>query len=60
MTAAKDKPKIGIVGGAMAQAMAAMLGRLPGELSVWSRKAKSAANVKAVAKGIKVKKTLGI
>ena len=36
-----------------------MLGRLPGELSVWSRKAKSAANVKAVAKGIKVKKTLG-
>ena len=60
MTAAKDKPKIGIVGGGrLAQAMAAMLGRLPGELSVWSRKAKSAANVKAVAKGIKVKKTLG-
>ena len=60
MTAVTDKPKIGIIGGGrLAQAMAAMLGRLPGELSVWSRKAKSAANVKAVVKGIKVKKTLG-
>ena len=54
MTAATDKPKIGIIGGGrLAQAMASMLGRLPGELSVWSRKAKSAANVKAVAKASK-------
>lgn len=60
MSQAKQIPKIGIVGGGrLAQAMAAMLGRLPGELSVWSRKPKSAANVKAVAKGIQVKKTLG-
>ena len=61
MTAAKDKPKIGIVGGGrLAQAMAAMLGRLPGELSVWSRKAKSAANVKAVAKGIRKENVGGL
>ena len=39
--------------------MAAMLGRLPGELSVEPQSQERAANVKAVAKGIKVKKTLG-
>lgn len=53
------KPRIGIVGGGrLAQAMAGMLGRLPSELSVWSRKATSASTVKSVAKRVKVKKTL--
>ena len=59
MNSRLEKPKIGIIGGGLlAQAMAGMLGRLPTELSVWSRKTKSAASVKSVVKGIKVKKTL--
>lgn len=59
MNSRLPKPKIGIVGGGrLAQAMAAMLGRLPSEVCVWSRKAKSAESVKAAVKGIKIQKSL--